>query len=103
VLEDRSVWLETTWQGAGVLRGDLTPTCAAAVATVLDALSAPAGADDTRTHAERYHDALEEAIRKIAVLSAAYLESVFATAEWEAACRGCPLPGPGRMLPLNTR
>ena len=46
---DRGVRLETTFQGAGVLTGDLTPECAAVVATVLDALSAPAGADDDRT------------------------------------------------------
>jgi Domain of unknown function (DUF222) len=40
---DRGVRLETTFQGAGVLNGDLTPECAAVVGTVLDALSAPAG------------------------------------------------------------
>ena len=42
--EDRSVRLETTFGGAGVLTGDLTQECAAVVGTVLDALSAPAGA-----------------------------------------------------------
>jgi hypothetical protein len=63
--DDRSVRLETTFQGAGVLRGDLTPACAAVVATVLDALSAPAGADDTRTQQQRYHDALGEAMRRL--------------------------------------
>jgi len=41
---DRGVRLETTFQGAGVLNGDLTPECAALVAAVLDALAAPAGA-----------------------------------------------------------
>jgi hypothetical protein len=35
------------------------------VATVLDALSAPAGAEDTRSHAQRYHDALAEAMRRL--------------------------------------
>jgi hypothetical protein len=49
--EDRAVRLETTFQGAGVLNGDLTPECAAVVGAVLDALGAPAGAEDTRTHA----------------------------------------------------
>ena len=39
---DRGVRLETTFQGAGVLNGDLTPECAAVVGKVLDALSAPA-------------------------------------------------------------
>ena len=38
--EDRAVRLVTTFQGAGVLTGDLTPECAAVVGTVLDALSA---------------------------------------------------------------
>ena len=63
--EDRSVKLETTFDGAGVLHGDLTPECAAVVATVLDALSAPAGAEDTRSQAQRYHDALQEAMRRL--------------------------------------
>ena len=47
--EDRGVRLETTFQGAGVLNGDLTPECAAVVGKVLDALSAPAGEEDDRT------------------------------------------------------
>jgi hypothetical protein len=63
--EDRAVRLETTYQGAGVLNGDLTPECAAVVGAVLDALSAPAGAEDTRSHAQRYHDALQEAMRRL--------------------------------------
>ena len=63
--DDRSVRLETTFGGAGVLNGDLTPECAAVVTEVLDALSAPAGADDTRTYAQRYHDALQEAMRRL--------------------------------------
>ena len=63
--DDRSVRLETTFQGAGVLAGDLTPECAAVVSAVLDALSAPAGAEDTRTHGQRYHDGLAEAMRRL--------------------------------------
>ena len=63
--EDRAVRLETTFQGAGVLAGDLTPECAAVVGAVLDALAAPAGAEDTRTHAQRYHDGLQEAMRRL--------------------------------------
>src|SRR6185437_15061570 len=62
---DRGVRLETTFQGAGVLTGDLTPECAAVVAKVLDALSAPAGKDDDRTKEQRYHDALAEAMRRL--------------------------------------
>jgi Domain of unknown function (DUF222) len=65
VFEDRSVRLATTFGGAGVLAGDLTPECAAIVSTVLDALSAPAGAEDTRSHEQRYHDALQEAMRRL--------------------------------------
>jgi hypothetical protein len=62
---DRGVRLETTFQGAGVMTGDLTPECAAVVAKVLDALSAPAGAEDDRTQEQRYHDALAEAMRRL--------------------------------------
>jgi hypothetical protein len=62
---DRAVRLETTFQGAGVMTGDLTPECAAVVAKVLDALSAPAGAEDDRTREQRYHDALQEAMRRL--------------------------------------
>jgi len=61
--EDRAVRLRTTFEGAGVMTGDLTPECAAVVGAVLDALSAPAGAEDTRTQDQRYHDALQEAMR----------------------------------------
>jgi hypothetical protein len=63
--EDRSVKLETTFDGAGVLHGDLTPECAAVVTAVLDALSAPVGAEDTRSQAQRYHDALQEAMKRL--------------------------------------
>jgi len=63
VFDDRAVRLVTTFQGAGVMSGDLTPECAEAVAAVLDALSAPAGAEDDRTQPQRYHDALAEAMR----------------------------------------
>ena len=62
---DREVKLATTIGGAGVVHGDLTAECAAAVAAVLDALSAPAGAEDDRTKGQRYHDALAEAIRQL--------------------------------------
>ena len=57
--------LATTFGGAGVVHGDLTPECAAAVAAVLDALSAPAGKDDDRSREQRYHDALAEAMRRL--------------------------------------
>jgi hypothetical protein len=63
--DDRSVRLETTFEGAGVLAGDLTPECAAVTGAVLDALSAPRGAEDDRTHAQRYHDGLQEAMTRL--------------------------------------
>ena len=59
---DREVKLATTIGGAGVVHGDLTAECAAAV---LDALSAPAGKEDDRTKGQRYHDALVEAMRSL--------------------------------------
>jgi Domain of unknown function (DUF222) len=65
VFDDRAVRLITTFQGAGVLNGDLTPECAEAVAAVLDALAAPVGAEDTRNQEQRYHDALQEAMRRL--------------------------------------
>ena len=62
---DRGVSFDTTLDGAGVLHGDLTPQCGAMVQAVLDALSAPAGGGDVRTRPQRYHDALEEAMRRL--------------------------------------
>jgi len=64
-LRDRSVRLATTIGGAGVMHGDLTADCAEAVGRVLDALSAPAGDEDERTQEQRYHDALQEALRRL--------------------------------------
>jgi Domain of unknown function (DUF222) len=57
--------VETSFQGTGVISGDLTPECAAVVTAVLEALSAPMGAEDTRTKDQRYHDALEDAMRSL--------------------------------------
>src|SRR5690348_8624391 len=62
---DREVKLATTIGGAGVLHGDLTAECAAAVAAVLDALAAKAGKEDDRSRGQRYHDALAEAMRPL--------------------------------------
>ena len=64
--EDRQVRVETTFAGAGVITGDLTPECAAIVTAVLESLSAPMGADDTRSRDQRYHDGLHEAMRRLA-------------------------------------
>ena len=56
--DDRYVQVGTTFQGAGVIRGNLTPECAAAVQAVLEALGKKAGLEDVRTEAQRFHDAL---------------------------------------------
>ncbi len=62
---DRGLSLDTTFDGAGVVHGDLTPECAAMVQAVLDALSAPQGGGDLRTRPQRYHDALAEAMKRL--------------------------------------
>lgn len=61
----RSVFLDTYYRGNGYLRGDLTPPAAAALRTVLDALGGSFSANDTRSRAQRDHDALEEACRRL--------------------------------------
>jgi hypothetical protein len=63
--KDRSLKLATTFGGAGVIHGDLTAECAAIVGQVLDALGAKAGKEDDRSQEERYHDALQEAMRPL--------------------------------------
>jgi len=60
---DRSLRLDLHYRGAGRLRGDLTPRCAASLQAILDALGKKKGPEDTRTQAQRNHDALEEACR----------------------------------------
>jgi len=62
---DRAVWLGVTFGGAGRLTGDLTPGCSAALSAVLDALAKRAGPEDIRTAAQRRHDALDEAARRL--------------------------------------
>ena len=56
---DRQVQVGTTFGGAAILRGDLTPECAAAVTAVLEALGKKAGPEDDRTEKQRFHDALQ--------------------------------------------
>ena len=62
---DRGVKLAATFGGAGLLYGDLTRECAEVVGRVLDALGGKAGKDDDRSKEERYHDALQEAMRRL--------------------------------------
>jgi hypothetical protein len=61
----RSVALDTTFEGAGKLNGNLTPQCAAALQAVLDALGKRRGPEDERTKGQRLHDALEDACRRL--------------------------------------
>ena len=63
--DERRVRLGLTFGGAGVLDGDLTPACAAALQAVLEALAKKAGPEDVRTAPQRRHDALEEACRRL--------------------------------------
>ncbi len=63
--DDRYLRLGITFRGAGRAEGDLTPGCAAALSAVLEALGKKAGPEDVRTGAQRRHDALEEACRRL--------------------------------------
>ena len=56
---DRYLQLGTTFGDAGLIRGDLTPECNAAVRAVLEALGKKAGPEDDRTEGQRFHDALQ--------------------------------------------
>jgi uncharacterized protein DUF222 len=58
---DHFVRLGLTFGGAGVIRGDLTPECAAAVTAVMEALGKKRGPEDDRNEGQRFHDALAEA------------------------------------------
>jgi hypothetical protein len=58
---DRCLRVGVTFGGAAVIRGDLTPECAAAVRAVLESLGKKRGPEDERTGQQRFHDALQEA------------------------------------------
>jgi hypothetical protein len=58
--------LDLTFEGAGVLHGDLSPACAAKVKAVLEPLAAQLSQPgDDRSHSEKMHDALEEAMTRL--------------------------------------
>jgi uncharacterized protein DUF222/HNH endonuclease len=61
----RGVSLALHFRGAGKLSGELTPECAAAVSAVLESLGKKTGPEDDRTAAQRHHDAVEEACRRL--------------------------------------
>jgi hypothetical protein len=58
---DRHLIIDTTLDGAGHIRGDLTPECAAALTAVIESLGKNRGPEDLRVAGQRYHDALQEA------------------------------------------
>jgi uncharacterized protein DUF222/HNH endonuclease len=62
---ERWLGLDVTFGGTGRLTGDLTAGATAALSAVLDALGRKAGPEDTRTAAQRRHDALAEACRRL--------------------------------------
>jgi hypothetical protein len=109
--DDRSLYLGQTLHGAGRLRGDLTPQCAAALSAVLEALGKRAGPEDLRSKDQRQHDALEEACRRLIAagclperagqptqiqlhLSLSQLRGLVGASAGEAAW-ACPAAGPG--------
>jgi hypothetical protein len=65
MFDERYLRLGITFRGAGRAEGDLTPRCAAALEAVLEKLAKKAGPEDTRTAAQRRHDALEEACTRL--------------------------------------
>jgi hypothetical protein len=57
--DDRYVAVGTTFGGAGIIRGNLSRECAAAVQAVLEALGKNQGPEDYRSEGQRFHDALQ--------------------------------------------
>ena len=57
--DDRTVQVGSTFGGAGIIRGNLTPECATVVRAVLESLGKKAGPEDDRTEGQRFHDALQ--------------------------------------------
>ena len=64
-LAGRSLYLDETIDGAGRLRGDLTPQATAVLRAILDSLGKAKGPEDLRTPGERNHDALQTALEMI--------------------------------------
>jgi hypothetical protein len=60
--KDRYLATATTFGGAGVVRGDLSPECAAVLEAVLEGFGKRRGAEDDRSPGQRQHDALQEAL-----------------------------------------
>jgi hypothetical protein len=64
-LEERTLRLETTLDGAGRVDGNLTPACAALLKAVLTAFATEDDGEDHRSPHERNHDALEHALKQV--------------------------------------
>jgi|HubBroStandDraft_1064217.scaffolds.fasta_scaffold13643_2 hypothetical protein len=63
--EDRRLRLQKTLDGVGKLDADLTPQCTALLQAVLDTLGKKMGPEDDRSQAQRHHDAVAEACRRL--------------------------------------
>ncbi|WP_261986611.1 HNH endonuclease signature motif containing protein [Actinomadura sp. HBU206391] len=63
---ERNLTLSKTLGGVGRLNGDLTAEGTALAETVIEALAVRQGPEDTRTKTQRRHDALVEAMRRLA-------------------------------------
>ncbi|GAA2109500.1 HNH endonuclease signature motif containing protein [Actinomadura alba] len=63
---ERNLTLSKTLGGVGRLNGDLTAEGTALTETVIEALAVKQGPEDTRTKTQRRHDALVEAMRRLA-------------------------------------
>ncbi|WP_187245753.1 HNH endonuclease signature motif containing protein [Actinomadura alba] len=62
---ERNLTVSKTLGGAGRINGDLTAEATALTETVIESLAVKAGPEDTRTKAQRRHDALVEAFRRL--------------------------------------
>ena len=91
---DRGVRLETTFQGAGCPVRGPDPGVRGGRRAVLEALSAPAGAEDDRTQEQRYHDGLQEAMRRLVAAGPA-------AGAGRAAGQGLGAHLPGRLAALG--
>lgn len=59
---DRSLFVSATFEGRGVVQGDLTPETTAKFLTVLNARMGAPAPDDDRAPAQRRHDGLDETL-----------------------------------------
>ncbi|MBC6463011.1 HNH endonuclease signature motif containing protein [Actinomadura sp. HBU206391] len=62
---ERNLTVSKTLGGVGRINGDLTAEATALTETVIESLAVKAGPEDTRTKAQRRHDALVEAFRRL--------------------------------------